>query len=238
MWTLDIASGDLCFGETKVGRLNQSETLVLSCLISNHDLLVSKDLLLDTGWPGKFVAPNSLTAAIKNIRQLLSRVESDIFIETAHRKGYTLKGNPEHIRLIEIVPSAQIRLPDNAVQEMSSVDEFVQSDEGLNATIMEEQQVRTTHWLQLKCGSRRCLYLLLSIIMVVYLLVTFILIFFVTFKPADLYCYKINKAEFCGLFELNSTYKQRITDSYGESEAKYYYGYDESLDEIKIYSAN
>lgn len=238
MWTLDIASGDLCFGETKVGRLNQSETLVLSCLISNHDLLVSKDMLLDTGWPGKFVAPNSLTAAIKNIRQLLSSVESDIFIETAHRKGYTLKGNPEHIRLIEIVASAQIRVPEEPVQETASVSELVHCDEALGNTIMAEQQVKTPRWLQLKCGSKRCLYLLLSIVMVVYLLVMFTFIFFVTFKPADLYCYQINKAEFCGLFELKPAQKQIFTESYGESEAKYYYGYDESFDEIKVYPAD
>lgn len=238
MWTLDIASGDLYFGGDKVGRLNQSETLVLSCLVSNHDLLVSKDMLLDTGWPGKFVAPNSLTAAIKNIRQLLTSVESDIFIETVHRKGYTLKGNPEHIRLIEIVASAQIRLPEESTQEMPFVNEFVQCDEDLNPTIKAKQHIKITRWVKLKFGFKRCLYFLLSIIMVVYLLVTVAFIFFLMFKPAELYCYQINKAEFCGLFELNTPQKQKFNESYGGGEAKYYYGYDESLDEIKIYPAD
>lgn len=238
MWTLNVASGDLCFCGNNVGRLNQSETLVLSCLISNHDLLVSKHMLLDIGWPGRFVAPNSLTTAIKNIRQLLSTVESELFIETAHRKGYILKGNPQQISLIEIVASAQIRLSEKSVQETPSICELAHCDDDMNITVMTEHQVAKNRWLFFKSASKQCLYLLSGIIIVIFMLVTLALVFFITFKPSELYCYQINKAEFCGLFELKPTEMQELIKSYVETEFKYYYGYDESLDEIEVYPAD
>lgn len=234
MWTLDIASGDLSFFDTKVGRLNHSETLVLSCLISNHGLLVSKDLLLDTGWPGKFVSPNSLTAAIKNIRQLLSFVESDIFIETVHRKGYILKGYNDDIKLIEIVPSAQVRLSDPLIEDTNA---FVES-EAKSVALHPLPDIQTNNWKQLKSNSRRCIGGMLNLFFISYFLVTIFIAFFVAFKPASLYCYQIGKAEFCGLFELNIAEQESFISKYGKNEGKYYYGYDEALDEIKVYFAN
>ncbi|HHQ4488414.1 TPA: winged helix-turn-helix domain-containing protein [Aeromonas hydrophila] len=91
-WVLDIHSGDISLDGQKVARLSISETSVLALLANNEGVLLSKEQLLDAGWPEKVVSPSSLAVAIKNIRKALSNSETATYIETLHRKGYIYHG--------------------------------------------------------------------------------------------------------------------------------------------------
>src|SRR5258708_13815962 len=66
---------------------------VLKLVLENSGLVVTKQQVLDTVWPGTFVGD----AVLKdNIRQLREALEDDagspIYIETAHRRGYRFIG--------------------------------------------------------------------------------------------------------------------------------------------------
>lgn len=87
MVVLCVETGSVKYNGELVVRLGQSETLVLSALIVHSGELLTKDKLLDIGWPNKIVAPNSLTAAIKQIRKA---IKHEVLIETVYRRGYIL----------------------------------------------------------------------------------------------------------------------------------------------------
>jgi non-specific serine/threonine protein kinase len=62
---------------------------VLRCLLGNPGTLVTKDRLLTTVWPDTFVAPNTLTRIIAQLRRALGdRSRSPRYIETVHTRGY------------------------------------------------------------------------------------------------------------------------------------------------------
>ncbi|HDO1358647.1 TPA: winged helix-turn-helix domain-containing protein [Aeromonas veronii] len=90
MLVLCVETGSVKYNSELVARLGQSETLVLSELIMHSGELLTKDKLLDIGWPNKIVAPNSLTAAIKQIRKAIKHIEHEVLIETVYRRGYIL----------------------------------------------------------------------------------------------------------------------------------------------------
>nr|WP_201354625.1 winged helix-turn-helix domain-containing protein [Aeromonas hydrophila] len=90
MLVLCAETGSVKYNSELVARLGQSETLVLSALIVHAGELLTKDKLLDIGWPNKIVAPNSLTAAIKQIRKAIKHIENEVLIETVYRRGYIL----------------------------------------------------------------------------------------------------------------------------------------------------
>lgn len=53
----------------RVVRLSSAESLIFSYLLDHHDEVCDKDLLLDIGWLGRPISPNSLNVAIANIRR-------------------------------------------------------------------------------------------------------------------------------------------------------------------------
>ena len=68
--------------------LERSSRAILSLLLDEAPQDVSKDRLLDAGWPGKVVDENSLAKAISRLRTALG--EDGKAIETVHRYGYRL----------------------------------------------------------------------------------------------------------------------------------------------------
>lgn len=229
MWTLDVFSGELAYEDRMVGRLNQSETLILSCLVTNNDLLVSKDTLLTAGWPNKFVAPNSLNAAIKNIRQLLSSIDSDIFIETVHRKGYILRGKYENFKIVQFKPN------NNTV-----IDEVILND--------EKNECYKSECVNNGCIDTQCVdepryqriinFMPFRVFFVGYLFVTVIIAFLISLKPSELYCINIQDATFCGLIELKKEDVEYFKLNHALGNGLYYYGYNGALNEIKVYRYN
>ena len=66
---------------------------LLGLLISEAGRDVSKDRLLEAGWPGRLVDENSLAKAISRLRQALG--ESGHALETVHGYGYRLSAEVE-----------------------------------------------------------------------------------------------------------------------------------------------
>jgi DNA-binding winged helix-turn-helix (wHTH) protein/tetratricopeptide (TPR) repeat protein len=62
---------------------------VLQCLVERHGRLVTKDLLLESVWPGTIVGDAVLKVCVREIRKALGdRVGAPRFVATVHRRGY------------------------------------------------------------------------------------------------------------------------------------------------------
>ncbi|WCH23588.1 winged helix-turn-helix domain-containing protein [Aeromonas salmonicida] len=75
------------------GKLNENELNVLYALHNANGLTVERNTLLEIGWPGRVVGPNSLNMAINKIRKCIALAANDedtIFIFTVPRQGFKL----------------------------------------------------------------------------------------------------------------------------------------------------
>lgn len=99
MIEVNSLSGCVSFNEKIIARLGANEIKIIVFLARNVNQLSLKDDLLDCAWDGRVVSPNSLTVAIKKIRDVLA--ETDVYIETIHRRGYILHGDPNLIKVID-----------------------------------------------------------------------------------------------------------------------------------------
>ncbi|MGH1392230.1 MAG: winged helix-turn-helix domain-containing protein [Aeromonas jandaei] len=77
----------------RVGRLSSAESLIFSYLLDHHDEVCDKDLLLDIGWLGRPISPNSLNVAIANIRRYFASSPQTLDIRSTPKKGYSLHLN-------------------------------------------------------------------------------------------------------------------------------------------------
>ncbi|MFM5714154.1 transcriptional regulator [Aeromonas allosaccharophila] len=77
----------------RVVRLSSAESLIFSYLLDHQDELCDKDLLLDIGWLGRPISPNSLNVAIANIRRHLASSPQTLDIRSTPKKGYSLHLN-------------------------------------------------------------------------------------------------------------------------------------------------
>ena len=85
---LDPVSGHL-YREGVPVPLPPKAFAVLQHLVENAGRLVSKQELLDAGWPGVFVGDAVLKVTIREIRKALGdSPTAPTYIETAHRRGY------------------------------------------------------------------------------------------------------------------------------------------------------
>jgi TolB-like protein/DNA-binding winged helix-turn-helix (wHTH) protein/Tfp pilus assembly protein PilF len=69
---------------------------VLRCLLAESGRVVSKDRLLQAGWPGRVVSENSLTKAIGRLRHALDDPEGQLLC-TVHGYGYRLAAGAERV---------------------------------------------------------------------------------------------------------------------------------------------
>ncbi|MFG5079148.1 winged helix-turn-helix domain-containing protein, partial [Vibrio cholerae] len=73
------------------GKISPHEFLVLLELIKKSGEIVSKEELLQKGWPNRVVSENSLSQAIKNLRLLLKdNSKEQRVIKTIAKKGYLI----------------------------------------------------------------------------------------------------------------------------------------------------
>lgn len=77
-------------GEVSEIRLSSAETLILAYMLVNAGEVCSKELLLEIGWEGKPISPNSLTVAIANLRRHMLVVPVELEIRSIPKKGYLL----------------------------------------------------------------------------------------------------------------------------------------------------
>src|SRR5215213_80709 len=96
------AEGALMFGACALNRASAQLTReghvvpltpkaydVLRYLVEHAGRLVTKQELLDAGWPDVFVGDAALKVCIREIRKALAdEAQSPRYIETAHRRGY------------------------------------------------------------------------------------------------------------------------------------------------------
>ena len=83
-------------GEERV--LGPAHYRVLEHLVRNRRRVVTKEELLEAGWSGVVVTPNSLTQCIKQLRELLAtRPGGEAAIETAYGRGYRFAAEVESI---------------------------------------------------------------------------------------------------------------------------------------------
>ncbi|MGL6607841.1 winged helix-turn-helix domain-containing protein [Aeromonas hydrophila] len=236
MWLLDINSGDISRDGNKVARLNSSETNILVLLISNHGSLVSKDLLLDCGWPQKFVAPNSLTVAIKNIRKSLCLSQATAYIETVHRKGYIFHDADSGFEIVNIDPlSNKESLVNNDSSNISQV------SSGYEVNI--EDEVASDHACA-SCGDVDLrpthkkyfwgMKVLALFFCVAYIFFSMLAIYIYT-STKELICYDIDGSSVCGLFELKKRTFDNVKQQVVSEPGKYLYGYTKDLKTIEVY---
>jgi DNA-binding winged helix-turn-helix (wHTH) protein/PAS domain-containing protein len=67
---------------------------VLSLLLQNAGVLVSKDALIETAWPDRAVEDSNLTVQIAALRRVLGQGGGGRWIETLPRRGYRFVGPP------------------------------------------------------------------------------------------------------------------------------------------------
>ena len=85
---LDLGN-ECLWHETQTIALQPKDFAVLHCLVQHPGQLVTKDVLLDTVWPGTAVSEGVLKVCIRRIRRALGDAASmPQFIETVHRRGY------------------------------------------------------------------------------------------------------------------------------------------------------
>lgn len=101
--------------------LNRAEINILIKLIDMQPLVVSKEVLLSSGWPGRVVGPNSLNMAIKSIRTAFDTLgESDIII-TVPKEGFKLS---EHVKFRPISKSNKTLHNPHLVKESENTSTF------------------------------------------------------------------------------------------------------------------
>ncbi len=87
-FTLDPARFALV-SETEERSLGPAHFRVLELLVRNRHRVVTKEELLEAGWPGVAVTPNSLPQCIRQLREALSaHPGGDSAIETYYGRGY------------------------------------------------------------------------------------------------------------------------------------------------------
>ena len=102
-----MSNGVQCFGQVEFGgpqgrlivggrpvELDRPCRAILSLLIREAGQDVSKDRLLEAGWPGHTVDENSLAKAISRLRRALG--EDGAALETVHRHGYRLAADVQN----------------------------------------------------------------------------------------------------------------------------------------------
>src|SRR5947209_2053777 len=85
---LDLTNECLWQG-TRAISLRPKAFAVLRLLVESQGLLVTKQHVLDTVWPGTFVGDAVLKDNIRQLREALNDdAASPAYIETSHRRGY------------------------------------------------------------------------------------------------------------------------------------------------------
>jgi TolB-like protein/class 3 adenylate cyclase/tetratricopeptide (TPR) repeat protein len=110
---LDTQDGLLLRGREPVA-LGRRAIAVLQALVARPGALLSKDALIEAGWPGQSVEESNLTVQIAALRRVLSATPGgDRWIETMPRRGYRFIG--------PVVTEAQKGAPDKCAPRLSIV---------------------------------------------------------------------------------------------------------------------
>lgn len=121
----DEAGGTLVVDGRTV-EIDRNCVALLGALLRSVDQPLSKDDLLDIGWPGRIVHENSLAKAISRLRQAMG--EDGARIEAVYGSGYRLNGPVQRLHAIPpngpgeagIVARLRVRLFGNSLRAMAT----------------------------------------------------------------------------------------------------------------------
>jgi TolB-like protein len=97
-------------GEGQERPLGPAHFRVLERLVRNRQRVVTKEELLEAGWPGVVVTPNSLSQCIKQLRELLAAWPGgSAAIETVYGRGYRFTADAEALSDAEAAADSAFR---------------------------------------------------------------------------------------------------------------------------------
>ncbi|WP_299807935.1 winged helix-turn-helix domain-containing protein [uncultured Shewanella sp.] len=121
---IDLDARDLVdLRTTERQALSLAELEVLKCLVSHVGDVVSKEQLNTAGWPGRVVAPSSLTQCMSSLRKKLV-AQTDIELKNIPRYGYSLCIVDEHDVCIDETKAEAVL---TAVQQQTEEDDALKS---------------------------------------------------------------------------------------------------------------
>ncbi|WP_421275199.1 winged helix-turn-helix domain-containing protein [Aeromonas veronii] len=238
MLRFNIVSGDLTWNDEKKARLNRSESLIFAYLLKNVNHFSSKDDLLSAGWPGKFISPNSLAVAIKNIRQALSNAAPDFSIETVHRRGYILHGNAIGFKIIDNLAFESQSASQDEQDEChpSTLDSLKKNDDDLSIEEKQKATLLTANHLPV---TRKLYIRAKGLLFFVYIILILYLSFVFFTYTGDLYCYQLNSStRACGVFYLNEKQQNSLKHLLKDEKGDFFYGHENYSHDLKIYKSN
>lgn len=227
MWRVEKPRGSVFYQNEVVGQLGCSEVILLCSLLKEPGRVFTKNELLELGWPGKIVAPNSLTVAIKNIRKIFGYRPSELNIKTIHGQGYVLV---EQVNDEIIVVEQESALPEGTVNdEASPTDEYFPYEKHLSSNRSDGNEVPFFHKFTL-------LESLVKISIFIILVVSSVVM---ALHDKKVYCDKINGVEFCGSHPLLKEEKNKLlSTTLNETKNdtfKYIYGYNYTATKMVYY---
>lgn len=229
MWGVEKETGAVFYKNDVIGHLGSSEILLLSRMLEEPFRVFTKDELLDIGWPGRVVAPNSLTVAIKNIRKIFGYRPSELSIKTKHGYGYALHLPIED----EVIIVDQHLAPELDEKEIAKDDKEI-SYVIERAESIEEQIPRYD------TGQKKQSFLellkLLSMVGTFFILLVLNVV--ISIYDKKVYCETINDVTFCGSRPL--AYSERLRLQNGQFDidervGKYVYGYNYTTQNMVYY---
>ena len=152
---LDLVNECLWQGARAIS-LRPKAFAVLRLLVENPGLLVTKQQVLDTVWPGTFVGDAVLKDNIRQLREALNDdAASPTYIETAHRRGYRFVGKlSQAASTVQAVAAS----PEPAPQVAPKVASFKPREFGLLGR--EAELARLHVWLdQALAGERQTVFI-------------------------------------------------------------------------------
>jgi len=237
-------SGCVEWHSKKIARLSKSESLVFFLLLKKISNFASKEELLSSGWPDRFVSPNSLSVAIKNIRKALSG--TDFNIETVHRKGYILHGDTNSFTIIDDNIPNRDDISDINTSEVTENEKSNDVNNIINNPVDIEESVSTLNSNNISRQSvpaiiKRCHFLssMRQAVIFSYYTIIILLSLSIYIHTDKLYCYKVSPiANACGIFYLNDKDLKKIQHIISDKEGNFLYGYETNSHDFKIYKNN
>ncbi|MFB2904996.1 transcriptional regulator [Aeromonas jandaei] len=113
---------------SKTTRFSSAESLIFCYLLDHPDDVCDKDLLLDIGWQGRPISPNSLNVAIANIRRYFVQTPQILDIKSTPKKGYSLHLN------CKVIAGYGYQEPENVVTDAYPIsDEIIAASSHLTS---------------------------------------------------------------------------------------------------------
>lgn len=237
MLTFNKLSGELSDRTNKSVRLNKNESAIFLFMVQKINIFSSKEELISIGWADKFVSPNSLTVAIKNIRKALSATGNILEIETLHRRGYILHGDITNISIHNDDNSISVGLSiSSSPTELTSGKE--KATERIEQSTPNHTKKISYHRPHIQ-GVSKAGKLIIKLATTISILIICTLAFIIYTNTGDVYCYQLApNTRACGVFPLSEKNNEKLKMALSGQVGEFFYGYKNHTFDFKLYNAN